>query len=219
MNKYSNFKSLRRIAIASLAVLFTFSINASAQTAREIMDRAASKLEKAGGMQVSFETTMFSGTKEQSTTRGTIQISGQKFCVASQGADVWFDGKTQWTLLAGSDEVNVTAPTKEQVQKMNPYYFVNLYKSGYTLQNSRSSYQGKGVHKVDLTATSRGAEIQRMTILLSDDYTPLNVRLKDKKGNWMRFRISSLKTRQSFSAATFQYKESNHPGVEVIDLR
>ena len=40
-----------------------------------------------------------------------------------------------------------------------------------------------------------------------------------KKGNWMRFRISSLKTRQSFSAATFQYKESDHPGVEVIDLR
>ena len=204
---------------ATLIAFLAISPIASAQTARDIMDRAASKLQKAGGMQVSFETTIFSGTKEQSTSRGTIQIDGQKFRVASQGADVWFDGKTQWTLLAGSDEVNITAPTKAQVQQMNPYYFVNLYKSGYTLENSRSSYQGKSVHKVDLTATSRGAEIQRMTILLDNDYTPLNVRLKDKKGNWMRFRISSLKTKQSFPASTFQYKESDHPGVEVIDLR
>ena len=205
--------------ILFLTLLLAGTLTAQAQTARNVMDRAAAKLEKAGGMQATFETTMFKGTAEQGTTRGTIQVQGQKFRVASQGADVWFDGKTQWSLLAGSDEVNVTTPTRAEVQQMNPYHFINLYKQGYGLSLSTTTYQGKTMRKVDMTATSRGADIQKMTILIDQNDTPVNVRLKDKKGNWMRFRISSLKTGQKFSADTFQYKPSDHPGVEVIDLR
>ena len=205
--------------ILFLTLLLAGALTAQAQTARSVMDRAAAKLQKAGGMQATFETTTFKGTAEQGTTRGTIQVQGQKFRVASQGADVWFDGKTQWSLLAGSDEVNVTTPTRAEVQQMNPYHFINLYKQGYGLSLSTTTYQGKTVRKVDMAATSRAADIQKMTILIDQNDTPVNVRLKDKKGNWMRFRISSLKTGQKFSADTFQYKPSDHPGVEVIDLR
>lgn len=205
--------------ILFLTLLLAGTLTAQAQTARNVMDRVAAKLQKAGGMQATFETTTFKGTAEQGTTRGTIQVQGQKFRVASQGADVWFDGKTQWSLLAGSDEVNVTTPTRAEVQQMNPYHFINLYKQGYGLSLSTTTYLGKTVRKVDMTATSRAADIQKMTILIDQNDTPVNVRLKDKKGNWMRFRISSLKTGQKFSADTFQYKPSDHPGIEVIDLR
>lgn len=209
---------MKRI-IPTLLLLLLPLVPMQAQTARSVMDRAAAKLQKAGGMQATFESTAFRGTREQGTTRGTIQVQGQKFRVASEGGDIWFDGKTQWALLAGSDEVNITTPTRADVQQLNPYHFINLYKQGYNLQLSSASYQGKSVKKVDMTATSRNAGIQKMTILLDQNDTPVNVRLKDSKGNWMRFRITGLKTGQKYSADTFQYKESDHPGVEVIDLR
>ncbi|MBR1593664.1 MAG: hypothetical protein IJ659_02685 [Alloprevotella sp.] len=190
-----------------------------AQTARSVMDRAAAKLQKAGGMQATFETTSFRCTQEQATTRGTIQVQDRKFRVASEGGDIWFDGKTQWSLLAGSDEVNVTTPSRADVQKLNPYHFINLYKQGYTLRLTSATYQGKSVKRVDMTANTRGADIQKMTILLDQTDTPVNVRLKDGKGNWFRFRIKSLKTGQKFTADTFQYNPADHPGIEVIDLR
>ena len=47
----------------------------------------------------------------------------------------------------------------------------------------------------------------------------MNVRLKDAKGNWMRFRISQLQTEIKFSKSTFEFSKKDYPKVEVIDLR
>jgi len=204
-----------------LTLLAAFLLAASplqAQNAKSLLDKAASKLLKSGGMQASFTATTFKGTKENGTVSGTLQVQGTKFKVTTSGMTTWFDGKTQWSMLSGSDEVNISTPSAAEVQKMNPYHFITLYKKGYATFAKKVNYQGKACHEITLKGNAN-AEVSRMVILLNAANTPVNVRIKDRKGNWMRFRISSLQTGKKFPDSTFRFDKSKHPGTEIIDLR
>lgn len=188
------------------------------QNARKLLDAASAKLLKSGGMQAQFTATNFQGLKESGSVSGTIKVQGNKFHVQTPGMTTWFDGKTQWSMMAGSDEVNISTPTAADVQKMNPYHFITLYKKGYSATSRKVSYGGKSCNEVTLNAT-RAADFSRIVIILDASGVPLNVRLRDGKGNWLRFRIGSLQTGKRFPASTFIFDKSKHPGVEIIDLR
>ena len=191
-----------------------------AQKAQDILDKTAGKLKNSGGIEAVFEATAFKGTKKTGSASGTIKVKGNKFKIESNSLTTWFDGKTQWTLLAGSDEVNVSTPTAAELQAINPYSFINIYKKGYTATLTKASYEGKSVHEVRLVATSKKSSMQK--ILLTIDPTtlmPLSVRFKNAKGDWTRIRVRSIKTGRKFADAVFTFDAKQHPGIEIIDLR
>lgn len=191
-----------------------------AQKAQDILDKTAAKLKNSGGIEAVFEATAFKGTTETGSAGGTIKVKGNKFKIESNSLTTWFDGKTQWTLLAGSDEVNVSTPTAAELQAINPYSFINIYKKGYAATLTKASYEGKSVHEVRLVTTSKKSSMQK--ILLTIDPTtlmPLSVRFKNAKGDWTRIRVRSIKTGRKFADAAFTFDPKQHPGIEVIDLR
>ena len=191
-----------------------------AQKAQDILDKTAGKLKNSGGIEAVFEATAFKGTKETGSASGTIKVKGNKFKIESNSLTTWFDGKTQWTLLAGSDEVNVSTPTAAELQAINPYSFINIYKKGYSATLAKASYEGKSVHEVRLVATSKKSSMQK--ILLTIDPTtlmPLSVRFKNAKGDWTRICVRSIKTGRQFADAAFTFDAKQHPGIEIIDLR
>ena len=191
-----------------------------AQKAQDILDKTAGKLKNSGGIEAVFEATAFKGTKETGSAGGTIKVKGNKFKIESNSLTTWFDGKTQWTLLAGSDEVNVSTPTAAELQAINPYSFINIYKKGYTATLAKASYEGKSVHEVRLVATSKKSSMQKI-LLTIDPATlmPLSVRFKNAKGDWTRIRVRSIKTGRQFADAAFTFDAKQHPGIEIIDLR
>lgn len=207
-------------------IFFTFaaacavSFSAYAQTARQILDKTASKLKHSGGIEASFEGTQFKGQHETGTATGNIQVQGSKFKIASNALTTWFDGRTQWTLLNGSNEVNVSTPTAAELQQVNPYTFINLYKQGYNLKLANTNYNGKQCHEVRMIAQNKNNGIQ-LVILVIDKQTnlPLSIRMKDNHGEWTRIRVNSLKTKRHWSDANFRYDAKQHPDFEVIDLR
>lgn len=207
---------MRRVVL--LTVLLAFCSLSPAQTARQVLDATAAKLQK-GGVQANFQATTFSGLTEKGSSKCTLQLQGSKFKITMDGMTTWYDGKTQWTMLSGSGEVNLSQPTTAEAARINPYSFINLYKSGYNVTLKNATYQGRPCYDVTLTATSRCAAFQRVLISIDKSYTPLNVRAKDAKGNWMRFRISSVQTGKHFNDATFRFDKKQYPDVEVIDLR
>lgn len=204
--------------ILILLLLSVFGLNLSAQTARQVLDAAAAKLQK-GGVSANFQATTYKGLTANGTTTGTIQTQGSKFKITSGGMTTWYDGKTQWTMLTGSGEVNVSAPTASEAAKMNPYAFINMYKSGYALSMKSATYNGRACKEITLSASNKGAAFQRVLITVDSSNTPVCVRAKDSKGNWMRFRISNIKTGQRISDATFRFDKKKYPKIEVIDLR
>lgn len=188
-----------------------------AQSAGQILNQVVTKLQKAG-IKASFEATTFKGVSPNGTVLVTIQAEGNKFKIQSSNMTTWFNGKTLWSMMLGSDEVNVSTPTEADIQKMNPTAFINLYRDNCTYYMEPDTYDGKTCRKITVVPKARTSFL-RLVILVDAKGNLMNVRLKDAKGNWMRFRISQLQTGIKFSKSTFEFSKKDYPKVEVIDLR
>ena len=195
--------------ICFLITMALMSIGASAQTAKSVLDKAASTVTMKEGVKADFKMTGSMGS-----TSGSIIIKGKMFHATTPQASVWFAGKTQWTYMKDNDEVNISNPTEAQLQTINPYNFINLYKKGYkaTLNSSGSS------HVVHLTATSAERKIKELFITVDKKtYHPTQVKLLQGK-KWTIFDITNLK-KQSASDAQFRFNAKEFPHAEIIDLR
>ena len=181
-----------------------------ASQARKVLDRTAAVVGHKGGASASFTIT---GAKI-GTTSGTIAIKGNKFRAITSKAMVWFNGKTQWTYMKQTNEVNISTPTQAQQMQMNPYTFISMYKSGYNLQLST---QGNS-YKVHMKAQNGSRSVKEAYIIINKNtYSPTQVKML--QGNhWLTIRISNFRAKAQ-SDATFVFSSKDFPKAEIIDLR
>lgn len=182
--------------------------NVSAQTAKEILDKAASVVNAKKGATADF---VMSG--KYGNAAGTISIKGNKFVANTPQAKMWYDGKTQWTYMTSTEEVNVSTPTEAQQQTMNPYRFINLYNMGYAMTKK----EVKNGYEVYLKATNPKRTIREMYITVNNQFVPTNVKMKTAKG-WTNINISNFR-KVSLPDKAFRFNAKDYPKAEVIDLR
>lgn len=198
---------MKKIVLAMSLLLM--SVLTYAQTAIQVLDKAAAVLSVKSGVKADFKATMAQGT-----ISGTIAVKGNKFMATTQHTKVWFDGKTQWTYLTKNDEVNVSNPKDSELQSLNPYNFINMYKQGYksTMRKNSTSYV------VHLTATSKTKQVQEMFITVNKKtYAPSQVKMLQGK-KWVTFDVSNLK-QEKLADTLFRFNAKDFPTAEVIDLR
>ena len=198
---------MKRIGIIMVAALM--SMGSFAQSAKAVLDKAAATITAQSGVKANFKMTTANGS-----TSGTIAIKGKKFYATTPQAKVWFDGKTQWTYLKNNDEVNVSNPTEAQLQAINPYNFINLYKHGYsyTMNTAGNDYV------IHLTASNADRKIKELFISVNKKtYQPKQVKMLQGK-KWTTFDINSIK-KESIPDSQFRFNAKDFPQAEVIDLR
>lgn len=199
-------KKLLTLILMALLALPIMAGNAA--DARKMLDKTAATVSRKGGATAAF-TISGGNIRKQS---GTIAVKGNKFCATTPGATVWYDGRTQWTYVKANNEVNVTTPTAEKQQMMNPYTFLTLYKRGYALSMKRT---GK-VSQVCMKATTK-KQIKEMYITIDAQYRPTQVRMNNGKG-WTTISILSFQAK-NLSDNIFRFNSKDYPKAEVIDLR
>lgn len=185
---------------------------ALAQNATAVLDKTAEKFKAAGGVKATF--TMNAGAGD---TNGTIQIQGKKFTIDLAGQYmVWFDGKNMWSYLKDNDEVNITNPNDEELAKMNPYAFVNLYKNGYEVKMGKSTAK---YYEVTLKAKNKKSSLQNATLHINKvNYQPIMIDMSSPK-TANKIKIISYQTNLHFDDAVFTFNPKKYPSAEVIDLR
>lgn len=193
-------------------MLFTFQsslFTANAQSAKSVLDKAAASVTVASGVKANFRMTTTTGN-----TSGTIAIKGKKFYATTPQAKIWFDGKTQWTYLKNNDEVNVSNPTEAQLQAINPYNFINLYKNGYTYTMNTAGTN----YVIHLTSNSADRKIKELFITVNKkSYKPMQVKMLQGK-KWTTFDITSIK-KEKIADSQFRFNSKDFPKAEIIDLR
>ena len=169
---------MKKICFLILAALI--STAAMAQTAKSVLDKAAANITVKEGVKANFR--MVGGIGNAS---GTILIKGKKFHATTPKATVWFDGKTMWTYMKDNEEVNVSNPTEAQLQTINPYNFINLYKNGYTstLNTTGNAYvvhltSNSCKERVGQNSTSPTSRSRRLPILSSVSMPRTSPRLR-----------------------------------------
>lgn len=194
----------------AIIMMLLLSVGAQAESAKRILDKAAATVSNPGGVQAHFQ--MIS--KQFGSTEGDIAVKGRKFHATTLDATIWFDGKTQWTYMKGNDEVNISNPTEAQLQAINPYNFINIYKKGYKLEAKKVEH----FYEVHLIPTDKNRKIQEMYIVVDEtSYHPTHVKMK-QKDKWSTIVISRLKT-ASLSDDLFKFNSKDFPQAEIIDLR
>jgi outer membrane lipoprotein-sorting protein len=202
---------MKKLIITLLFIICHLTIGSvAAQSAKSVLDKCAATVSAKDGVQASFQ---MKSTK-MGETSGTIAVKGKMFHASTSVATMWFDGKTQWTYLKSNDEVSVTTPTEAQLQVINPYNFINMYKKGfkYTMTKSASAYI------VHLTSTDKKRKVQEMFITIDKkSYAPTEVKLLQGT-QWTNFTITNLK-KAKLDDSMFRFNSKDFPQAEVIDLR
>lgn len=197
----------KMILLAFMAVL---SLGAFAQTAQQVLDKTAKVIGNKSGASANFSMS----SPKYGSASGTIAIKGKKFNARTAQAMVWYDGKTQWTYMKKTNEVNVSNPTQAQQMSMNPYTFINIYKTGYTstMKTIGSNY------KVRLVAQNKKRTVQEL-ILTIDKKSYIPSQIKMRQGNtWSTITVSNFKAK-SISNSTFVFNSKDFPKAEIVDLR
>lgn len=179
--------------------------------AQKILDQTSSAFTKAGGIKATFS--IRTGGEH---TSGVLQLKNNKFVLNTSDATTWFDGKTQWSYLKHSEEVNISVPSEEELQSMNPYALLSLYKKGF-------NYKYNGMvgnnHKITLTPQNKKQGITRITLLISkNNYQPQQIILEQQNSK-SEITVTSYQTKQSYSESLFKFNKKNYPNAEIIDLR
>lgn len=192
-----------------LALMGALTVNAQLDgKAKEILDKVANTYSQTKGMRVDFKGTQI----------GTLWVKGDKFVLECGGVKSWFDGKTQWSYVADNEEVNITSPTPEEIQAVNPYALVTMYRTGFDYRfqgvKKRNGKQGTEIalipeHKQDI----------RMFILsIGDNNIPYYIGVDMTNGHYEEFIVTQFEE-QVLSDEFFRYNERLYPNAEIIDLR
>lgn len=195
-----------------ILLLFIFAISYSllaAQTAKSILDKTAALCTK-GAVRVEF-----SAKSKEGSSSGTLVAQGNRFTLKSPEASVWFDGKTEWSLMAGAGEVNVVNPTVQEIAAINPLNFIHLYKKGYRMTMKDAGNN----HEIYLKATSAPKSIQEMYLYI-DKKTAAPKLVKFRSGRkWTSITVRSFKNIGTLNPGTFTFNPKDFPGTAIIDMR
>lgn len=178
--------------------------------AREILDKTAAAFRQAQAVSITF-----GGTQE-----GTLLLKGNKFHLNTGDVETWFDGKTQWSYLRQNEEVNVSTPTPEELQSINPYVLLDHYSQHY---NSRyrgvRTHSGKQGQEVILTPRVSQQDIRSICFVVNNRYEPLYIRIDLKNGQQQEILIRTYRALQTASDKEFTFDSKKYPDAEIIDMR
>lgn len=192
-------------------------LQAQQSDAKTILDRTAEAFWKSGGVKA-----LFTVRAPEGSSMGYIRLKGEKFLLETEEATTWFDGHTQWSYIASTDEVNVSEPTPEELQSINPYALLSLYEQGFTLKVGKpKNQQLASLHKVVLTATDRDRDLQCIILYVTKDtYHPRRISMAQRGGqNATAIIIDAYRTGENFPDSLFVFDKKDYPTAEVIDLR
>jgi outer membrane lipoprotein-sorting protein len=192
-------------AIITIAICWLCGTVLSAQslTPEQVLERTVTTLQQAK-------------TIYAETSLGTVRMKGEKFFWDTRDMKSWFDGKTQWTYNAATNEVTITTPTPEELQSLNPYSYLTMYKQGFALTLSiENSY-----YRIVMVAADPTAEVKAMAFNISkESFLPLNITQTTRDGETTNVRIRHSVLDMPIPDSFFIFKKSFCPNAEIIDLR
>ena len=196
--------------ILAIAFAAMMSLGTMAQTAQQVLDKTAAVIGNKKGATANFKLS----SPKYGSASGTITIKGNKFNARTPQAIVWYNGKTQWTYMKKTNEVNVSNLNQAKQMSMNPYTFIHIYKTGYksSLKTVGSNYQ------VHLVANNQKRTVAEMYITINKNtHVPSQVKMR-QGSTWSTINISGFKAK-GVSNNSFVFNSKEFPGAEIIDLR
>lgn len=193
--------------------LFTFS--AFTQDAQSILDKAASKVQSAKGINVSFTLTQ----KDKfghilSTSKGTLKIKGLKYYVQQGSSEIFCNGTQIWN-YDGKDEVTV-AKAEYDDDDLSPQQIITGFNKKDFISTMVSS--GSSVYQVQVAPADKRKNFKQINIFINKASNLITKAVVvDKPGNITEISFGNTSLNNIYPDSQFVFDTSKHPGVEVVN--
>ena len=181
-----------------------------------ILNDVAGKTRSYEQIKIEFEYKMINkGQGINESIQGVLLSKGDKYKVDIAGQQVISDGKTVWTFLESVNEVQINEPMDDETG-FNPRSF---------LENWSDNFKAKLISEtrteaiIDLTPIDAASFNKARLVVDTDKKQLISMTMYDGNGNEFVYSITKFITNIKLSDKEFTFSITDHPGVEVIDLR
>jgi outer membrane lipoprotein-sorting protein len=157
-------------------------------------------------------------SKNVSSLKGTIKLSGKKYRINLGDQILFCDGKTVWNYRPKQKEVEVT--NYNEAESFSLQYFLNQYQS----QPMKSRLDGKVVldgqslDKITLWPETQ-QEYYQIEIFSDVENILRQLVIHNRVGTTIYIKLADLDQKSKIYESEFIFNPANYSGVEVVDLR
>ena len=181
----------------------------NSKQAEEILDKVITSLSNTNGIRIEFT----------GSENGILFISQEKFQLKNNQIQSWYDGETQWTYIIDNEEVNISIPSTEELQNINPYLILKGYKKKFDYTyNGKHIRNGTNGHEIVLKSKELGKK-ELIRIFISNNNQPLGIKIEQNGHTVTEINVIKYEINQRLTNDEFRFEKSNFPNAEIIDLR
>jgi outer membrane lipoprotein-sorting protein len=192
--------------------------------AREILEKVTKTTQSLPSLEASFTFEMNNQAQNvHEKNEGTIILKGKKYQlnIPNMGIQITCDGKTIWTYMVNSNEVNVSNLADQTDDLMDPSKVFTIYENGFDYKFVNESVDnGVPVYVIDLNPQKPTGDIHAIRILIDKQKNLIRgAFMTGKDGNKYTVAITKFKTDGTSGDSDFVFDPSKHKGVQVVDMR
>ncbi|MEI6887798.1 MAG: LolA family protein [Bacteroidales bacterium] len=210
---------MKKLLILFLSMAAISAYSQKDQKAVELLDQVSAKTKAYKSIRADFAYKMENAkAKISEEKQGTLLLSGDKYKMQASGQTVICDGKTIWTFMPETNEVQVNSLDNKD-ESMTPSKLLSNYNTNFKSKLLTDKNTDPGTVKIELVPNT----VKNFTrAILAVDKAKLQVKsfmIFDKNGNIFTYTITRFQTDLPVGASDFTFDAKKFPGVEVIDMR
>ncbi len=158
--------------------------------------------------------------KSKETQQGTISIKGNMYKLTLSDQEVISDGKTIWTYLKESNEVQMNEPGSK-TGAITPDKLFTIYETGFgSRYMGERNIDGKIYQLIELVPEDAKKSFFKIQLQLNKSEKQVSsAKIFQKNGTYITYSIDKFRLNNITNDSLFTFRKEKHPGVEVIDLR
>lgn len=202
-----------------LLIVFTFSAFAQNDPkAKEILDKAAAKFKAYPAAEVDFTLAMENKAENiKETHEGKAWMKGNLYKLNLMDVENYYDGKVIYTYMPEVEEVNIKNPSDEEEGFLNPASLFDIHNQGF---NQKLLSTSNGIAYIELYPKEK-KNVEKIGVWVKTSASSIEKVISfGKDGNNVVISVNNIKSLVPVPADSFfKFDTTQHPEVEVIDMR
>lgn len=213
--------SKKVILITTTLLLFSFSIQAQDNKAKDLLNKVTSIVKGYDNIVIDFKYSL-NNAKENihQDSKGNVTMKGNQYVLNFMGVTKIYDGKKNYTIVPEDEEVTISSVNEKDDSAITPSKMLTFFNSGYKCSMDKlEDIKGRKIQYVKLVPTN--AKDPRKEILLGIDVQTkhiYNLIETGKKGTKTILTVNSFKTNQPLSKNQFTFVASKYPNYYINKL-
>ncbi|HTN47115.1 MAG TPA: outer membrane lipoprotein carrier protein LolA [Flavipsychrobacter sp.] len=213
-------KKLWILAVLAIGMM-TQTATAQDAKAKSVLDAASKKMNALKSLKANFSLSVKGANgKTAQNKKGSFSMKGNKYRVTMADQEIICDGKTQWTYVKASNEVQVSSYNPSEATVSPTKLFTNFYDKEYAYTyGGAKTFAGKSVDIIEMTPKSTAKQFKKVSLAIDKSSVIAGGDVLEKNGNQYHYEVSGFTPNAAVTDATFTFDAKKYPGVEIVDLR